>query len=121
MLQFKLGYQFQGMIIGRCGEMAFFEEGVDRRPNGRGECANIFILHGSGRRRARKSPAGAGLGCSVPSQTQEEVDGVGTIEPYAIPRNCELIIAPNREKPRAASARSLTPFLEPRSLRLWPV
>ena len=65
-------------------------------------------------KKLRRSGAKA---ASVPSQTQEEVDRVGTIEPYAIPRNCELIIAPNREKPRAASARSLTPFLEPRSLR----
>ena len=61
MLQFKLGCQFQGMNIGRCGEMAFFEEGVDRRPNGRGECApNIFILHGSGRRPGEKKPRRSG-------------------------------------------------------------
>jgi hypothetical protein len=40
-LQFKLGCQIQGMIIGRCGEMAFFEEGLDRRSNGRAE----FVKH----------------------------------------------------------------------------
>jgi hypothetical protein len=40
-LQFQLGCQIQGMIIGRCADKAFFEEGLDRRSNGRGE----FVKH----------------------------------------------------------------------------
>jgi hypothetical protein len=40
-LQFQLGCQIQGMIIGRCAEKAFFEKGLDRRSNGRGE----FVKH----------------------------------------------------------------------------
>jgi hypothetical protein len=54
-LQFKLGCQIQGMIIGGCGEMAFFEEGLDRRSNGRGEF--VKHLHPSGAAsRGRNSP-----------------------------------------------------------------
>ena len=117
-LQFKLGCQFQGMIIGRCGEK---KASIVARTGGE-NVSNIFILHGSGRRPGEKKPrrSGAKDALSRPKPRRKST-GLGQLNLTRFPANCELIIAPNREKPRAASARSLTPFLEPRSLRLWPV